>query len=169
MHTSAIIPAAPLRPRVMPNPVPSSRKTGSFGENERGGASVLRRARPVSLNQPKRRNLRPPDKIRRRNADKRWSYPPHHRARRCPHPNPPPQAGEGTGGGSSPVGVPPRLSPKRLVIPKAQLQARFPGTRSDAGSDQRSCASHKALTGVTRHRLSQSRDAPPAPVIMPGD
>jgi hypothetical protein len=29
---------------------------------------------------------------------------------------------------SSPVGVPPRLSPKGVVVPKAQLRARLPGT-----------------------------------------
>src|SRR6202020_1977779 len=34
--------------------------------------------------------------------------------------------------GSCSVGVPPQLSPKGVVVPKAQLQARFPGTRSDA-------------------------------------
>jgi hypothetical protein len=35
-------------------------------------------------------------------------------------------------GARSSVGVPPRFSPKGVVVPKAQLQARFPGTRSDA-------------------------------------
>ena len=55
----------------------------------------------------------------------------------------------------SPVGVPPRLSPKGVFHPK--------GSASGQASWDVVC------TGVTRLRLSQSRDAPPTPVIMPGD
>jgi hypothetical protein len=54
----------------------------------------------------------------------------------------------------SPVGVPPRLSPKGVSHPK--------GSASGQASWDVVC------TGVTRLRLSQSRDAPPIPVIMPG-
>src|SRR5580704_17027914 len=52
-------------------------------------------------------------------------------------------------------GVPPRLSPKGVSHPK--------GSASGQASWDAVC------TGVTRLRLSQSRDAPPTPVIMPGD
>ena len=52
-------------------------------------------------------------------------------------------------------GVPPRLSPKGISHPK--------GSASGQASWDAVC------TGVTRLRLSQSRDAPPTPVIMPGD
>ena len=48
---------------------------------------------------------------------------PRRAARGCPHPDPPPQAGEGMGGGSSPLGVPLRLSPGRQLVPKALHQA----------------------------------------------
>ncbi len=41
----------------------------------------------------------------------------------------------------SPVGVPPRFSPKGLVIPKAQLQARLPGTRSERALPAFACPS----------------------------
>jgi hypothetical protein len=53
------------------------------------------------------------------------------------------------------VGVPPRLSPEGVSHPK--------GSASGQASWDVVC------TGVTRLRLSQSRDAPPTPVIMPGD
>src|ERR1700676_2064993 len=52
-------------------------------------------------------------------------------------------------------GVPPRLSPKGVSHPK--------GSASGQASWDAVC------TGVTRLRLSQSRDAPPTPVVMPGD
>ena len=61
----------------------------------------------------------------------------------------------------SPVGVPPRLLRQRANA-DAQLQARLPGTRQDARSgklaptgERRPRAVH---TGVTRARLSQSRE-----------
>jgi hypothetical protein len=141
----------------MPTPSREARRSGSFAGNQRGGAPVSQCVTPSSPF-PIPKPIQRPIKIRKWNADKRWSYPPHLTGAA------PPPAGDG-----SPVGVPPRLSPKRLVIPKAQLQARLPGTRSDAGSDQRSCVSKNPLAGVTRLRLSQSREAPPAPVIVPGD
>src|ERR1700688_1310994 len=53
------------------------------------------------------------------------------------------------------VGVPPRLSPKGVSHPK--------GSASGQVSWDLVC------TGVTRLRLSQSREAPPTPVVMPGD
>ena len=52
-------------------------------------------------------------------------------------------------------GVPPRFSPKGVFHPK------------DSASGQASW--DLVCTGVTRLRLSQSREAPPAPVIMPED
>src|ERR1700731_4497881 len=55
----------------------------------------------------------------------------------------------------SSVGVPPRLSPQGVFHPK--------GSALGQASWDAVCA------GVTRLRLSQSREAPPAPVIMPGD
>jgi hypothetical protein len=58
-------------------------------------------------------------------------------------------------GARTPVGVPPRLSPKGVSHPK--------GSASGQASWDAVC------TGVTRLRLSQSREAPPTPVIMPGD
>jgi hypothetical protein len=58
-------------------------------------------------------------------------------------------------GTRSSVGVPPRLSPKGVFHPE------------DSASGQASW--DVVCTGVTRHRLSQSREAPPTPVIMPGD
>src|SRR5208282_377340 len=41
----------------------------------------------------------------------------------------------------SPAGVPPRLSPKGVVVPKAQLQARLPGTRSERALPAFACPS----------------------------
>jgi hypothetical protein len=58
-------------------------------------------------------------------------------------------------GARSSDGVPPRLSPKGVFHPK------------DSALGQASW--DVVCTGVTRLRLSQSRDAPPTPVIMPGD
>jgi len=55
----------------------------------------------------------------------------------------------------SPVGVPPRFSPKGVFHPK------------DSASGQASW--DLVCAGVTRLRLSQSRDAPPTPVMVPGD
>src|SRR5262249_3391098 len=39
---------------------------------------------------------------------------------RCPHPDPPPLAGEGMGGGSTSIGVPPRFSPQGVFHRKGR-------------------------------------------------
>jgi hypothetical protein len=72
------------------------------------------------------------------NAD---SYPPHLAARHAPCRT------------RTPSGVPPRLSPMGLVIPKAQLQARLPGTRrrKAAGFSRRRLAPITASTSRTGH------------------
>ena len=72
----------------------------------------------------------------------------------------------------SPAGVPPRLSPKGVVVPKAQLGPGFLGRGRSARSckpaptgGRRPCA---VLSGhYTRPSLSQSSEAPRMPVIMP--
>jgi hypothetical protein len=78
--------------------------------------------------------------------------PPHLAVRRCPHPDPPPQAGEGMGGGSSPVGVPPRFSPGRQLVPKAQRQAMLSETVRSARSYGPPTGAKivRVSTGVTR-------------------
>jgi hypothetical protein len=73
---------------------------------------------------------------------------PRRAARGCPHPDPPPQAGEGMGGGSSPLGVPLRLSPGRQLVPKALHQAMLRETVRGV----RSCTA--APTGERRPRAS---------------
>ena len=59
----------------------------------------------------------------------------------------------------------------RAFGPWAQLQARLPGTWQDVRSGTLAPTGERrprALdTGVARARLSQSRDAPPGPVIVP--
>ena len=125
----AIALAAPLRARVMPTPSREERRPGSLRESPRGGAPVSQGLTP-SPPFPFQRRI----KIGSRTpTDAGTTAAPYGR-------------GAAQRGGSS-VGVPPRLSPKGVVVPKAQLQARFPGTWSDAG--------------VTRLRLSQSREHPP--------
>ncbi len=110
-----IVLAAPLRARVMPTPSREERRPGSLRESPRGGAPVSQWLTPSPPFPFQRSN-----KNRKQDADRRG----HHRR----------TFGRGAAqrGGSS-VGVPPRLSPKGVVVPKARLQARFPGTRSDAG------------------------------------
>ena len=79
------------------------------------------------------------------------------RVRRAPTLIPPPQAGEGTGGGSSPSGVPLRLFPGTFG-PKALLQARLPGTWQDV-------IRTPAPTGERRPRALHGRyPRPPVPV-----
>ena len=72
-----------------------------------------------------------------------------------------------------PLGVPPRFSPGEVPVPRAQRQAMFPATwperlilygRSNRGAETIGCS-----TGVTRAGLSQSSEAPRAPVIVPAD
>ena len=56
------------------------------------------------------------------------------------------------------------------LAPWAQLQARLPGTQRDVRFGklaQPGAKTSRFDTGVTRARLSQSRDAPPGPVVMP--
>jgi hypothetical protein len=70
----------------------------------------------------------------------------------------------------TPVGVPPRLSPKGVVVPKAQLQAMLPGTWPERRSRSRPPSGGRTdavVAGVTRPGLSQSGDAPRAPVVVP--
>src|SRR5580692_11420599 len=43
--------------------------------------------------------------------------------------------------GRSPIGVPPRFSPKGVIVPKAQLQARLPGTWSERALPAFACPS----------------------------
>ena len=104
-------------------------------------------------------------KKRRRNADKRIVHPPRHRARRAliadsarsPRTNPPRTR--------TPVGVPPRLSPKGLLIPKAQRQAMLPGTWPERsilyGRPNRGAETSRRSAGVTPRR------ACPSPVVHP--
>jgi hypothetical protein len=69
------------------------------------------------------------------------SYPPHLAARHAPSRT------------RTPSGVPPRLSPMGLVIPKAQLQARLPGMwrLKAAGFSRRRLAPVSASTSRTGH------------------
>ena len=80
--------------------------------------------------------------------------------------------GRAPSGMRTPVGVPPRLSPEGLIVPKAQLQARLPGTRQERSirkaRSNRGAEILRRAAGVTRACLSQPRDASPAPVIVPG-
>ena len=57
----------------------------------------------------------------------------------------------------SPVGVPPRLSPRGLTSPKAQPRPCFLG-RGLTHDPEGSCASKNPLAGVTHLRLSQSSE-----------
>jgi len=65
----------------------------------------------------------------------------------------PPRLRGGWEGARPPVGVPPRLSPEGLPVPKAQVQARLPGTRFPRALPAVACPSPVA--------------APHAPVVMP--
>ncbi len=96
-------------------------------------------------------------------------------AQRCPHPDPPPHAGEGMGGGSSPVGVPLRLLPGRQLVPKAQRQAMLRGSSPERsvlyGRLNREAETLRFSTGVTRAGKTNEpvpvQRAPRAPVMMP--
>ena|GEM_PF-6842885 len=62
----------------------------------------------------------------------------------------------------------------RALLERARLTAFHRGSRLRELFHPKGSASGQAswdavCTGVTRLRLSQSRDAPPAPVVMPGD
>ena len=93
------------------------------------------------------------------NADRRVSYRLHRRMQRA------------LIAARSPVGVPPRLSPRGVVVPKAQRQAMFPGTwrTRDPEKSPSGGRSNAVCAGVTHPNLSQPREASPTPVIVPGD
>ena len=63
-------------------------------------------------------------------------------------------SGGASSGMRSPVGVPPRLSPGGLLIPKAQSRAMLPGTRSERsvryGRPNRGAETSRCSTGVSR-------------------
>ena len=107
---SLIVLAARLRARVMKNPITSARKEGEPMEREGWCLCFpLRYARFA--------NSKPTIK-RKRNADKRGSTTAASSDAALPPPLPSPACGEGMGGGSSPVGVPPRLSSLGVVVPR---------------------------------------------------
>jgi len=60
---------------------------------------------------------------------------------------------------------------KGTFVPKAQRQARLPGTRPERsilyGRPNRGAETLRRYTGVTRADLSQSSEAPRAPVVVP--
>src|SRR6185437_3985938 len=84
------------------------------------------------------------------------------RARGCPHPDPPPLAGEGQGGGSSPLGVPLRLWPGRQLVPKARHQAMLPRSSPERsilyGRLNREAETLRFSTGITR--AGKTNDCP---------
>ena len=60
----------------------------------------------------------------------------------------------------SPDGVPPRFSPKGVIVPKAQLQARLPGTRSERALPAIACPS-PASTSRPGHNAGRLMPKPP--------
>ena len=60
----------------------------------------------------------------------------------------------------SPIGVPPRLSPKGVIVPKAQLQARLPGTWSERALPAFACPS-PASTSRPGHNAGRLMPKPP--------
>ena len=60
----------------------------------------------------------------------------------------------------SPIGVPPRLSPKGVIVPKAQLQARLPGTWSVRALPAFACPS-PASTSRPGHNAGRLMPKPP--------
>jgi hypothetical protein len=103
----------------------------------RGWRFSFKRHSRISL-----RSIRATKKKGKRNADKRHNHPPRRATRRAPCKARPP------------VGVPPRLSPKGLLIPKAQRQAMLPGTWPERsiryGRPNRGAETSRCSTGVTR-------------------
>ena len=75
--------------------------------------------------------------------------------------------------GSTPVGVPPRLSPEGVLVPRLSFRPCFLGRSRSAGSYKPAPTGGRktlrSLSGRYPPHLSQSREAPPVPVIMPGD
>ena len=101
------------------------------------------------------------ERKRKQNAERRCFTNLRTCVRRCPLPHPP--FGEGTGGGSTPSGVPRRLLPGRQLVPKALLQARLPGTRQERSirkaRSNRGAKTNRRDMGVTHARLSQSSES----------
>src|SRR5580704_5283389 len=62
--------------------------------------------------------------------------------------------------GRSPICVPPRLSPKGVIVPKAQLQARLPGTWSERVLPAFACPS-PASTSRPGHNAGRLMPKPP--------
>jgi hypothetical protein len=60
----------------------------------------------------------------------------------------------------SPIGVPPRFSPKGVIVPKAQLQARLPGTWSVRALPAFACPS-PASTSRPGHHAGRLMPKPP--------
>ena len=60
----------------------------------------------------------------------------------------------------SPIGVPPRLSPKGVIVPKAQLQARLPGTWPERALPAFACPS-PASTSRPGHNAGRLMPKPP--------
>jgi hypothetical protein len=60
----------------------------------------------------------------------------------------------------SPIGVPPRFSPKGVIVPKAQLQARLPGTWSERVLPAIACPS-PASTSRPGHNAGRLMPKPP--------
>ena len=128
------------------------KKTPSPRWGEGWGEGFERLGRSSRLTPPHPRSLHslylsPPgrgdrNRKRKRNAERRRVQPPHLAVRRC------------SCGSSTPLGVPPRFSPKGLFVPKAQLRPGFVG-----GSAQRRVAPASAAP--------TSSDAPRTPVIVP--
>jgi hypothetical protein len=128
-----------------------------------------------SLAAPGSRFAHPGYKIKRRqNADKRVVNGRTCRCSAAPAHSPPLARG-GKREGSSPVGVLPRFSPGRQLVPKAQRQAMLSGTVRSARSygPPTGARIERVSTGVTRagtetycpHPVSTSRAG--APVIVP--
>jgi len=134
--------------RVLPDFSRVKRETGSGKETDRGGAyrSFCRNARFADQNSRKKAKER-----RRKENEKKDSGTPANADPYPPHP---------CGCGS------------RLAR-RARLSAFHRGSHPREIFHPKGSASGQAswdvvCTGVTRLRLSQSRDAPPTPVIMPG-
>ncbi len=60
----------------------------------------------------------------------------------------------------SPIGVPPRFSPKGVIVPKARLQARLPGTWSERALPAIACPS-PASTSRPGHNAGRLMPKPP--------
>ena len=130
--------AAPLCARVMPTPSREARRPGSVRKPKGWGPGFSKRYAAFA------NSISTAIKNRKQDADKR-----------CLTTSAPSGAALPRLRDSSPVGVPPQLSPRGVVVPKVQLQAKVSWRRG--------------LISVTYRRLSQSSEAPRAPVVVPGD